>query len=195
MNKGSYFPALLRSQKTVLSFTDIALLWSGPITSAVRVRVNYYVKHGGLLHLCRGLYAKDKNYNRFELATKIYIPSYVSFESVLAKAGIIFQYYGQIFVASYLTRGISVDGQDYSFRKIKNSVLTNPMGIEHKENCSIASLERALLDTMYLNANYHFDNLAPVNWDKTFEILSYYKNKRLEKSIKKLHKAFKAGEN
>lgn len=195
MNKGDYLPALLRSRKTVFSFTDLALLWSGPVTNAVRVRVNYYVNHGELIHLYRGVYAKDKNYSRFELATKIYIPAYVSFESVLAKAGIIFQFYGQIFAASYLTRAVTIDNQVYSYRKIKNSVLTNPMGIENKESSSIASPERALLDTMYLNTNYHFDNLAPVNWDKIFEILPMYKNKRMEKSTKKLYEAMQDEDN
>ncbi|MDO8527633.1 MAG: type IV toxin-antitoxin system AbiEi family antitoxin domain-containing protein [Deltaproteobacteria bacterium] len=194
MDKGSYIPALLRSQKTVFSFKDIALLWNSPTTNAARVRVNYYVKKGELVHLRKGLYAKDENYNRLELATKICIPSYVSFETVLAKAGIIFQVYGQIFVASYLTREVGVGGQTYSFRKIKNIVLTHPMGMENRENCSIANMERALLDTMYLNTDYHFDNLGPINWDKAFEILAIYKNKRMEKSLKKLHENFNAEE-
>jgi predicted transcriptional regulator of viral defense system len=56
--------------------------------------------------------------NKFEIATKIYKPSYISFETVLSQSGVIFQYYSQIFVASYLTREIEVDGQKYFYRKI-----------------------------------------------------------------------------
>jgi len=41
--------------------------------------------------LRRGLYAKDNSYDKNELATKIYIPSYISFETVLRNAGAIFQ--------------------------------------------------------------------------------------------------------
>lgn len=194
MEKGAYLPALLRSSKTVFSLTDIALLWSSPTTPAARVRMSYYVRNGELIHLRKGLYVKDKNYNRLELATRIYLPSYVSFETVLAQAGVVFQFYRPIFAASYLTREICVDGQTYSFRKIKDDVLTHPMGIENKGHCSIASMERAFLDVMYIHTDYHFDNLSPVNWDMVFAILPIYQNKRMEKSVNKLHKIFKAGE-
>ena len=168
---------------TVFSFKDIALL-RGDSGSAARVRVNYYLKNGNLYRIHQGLYAKDKNYNKYELATKIYTPSYISFETVLGKTGVTFQHYGQIFVVSYLTREITADGQTYSYRKIKESVLTNNAGIEHKENYSIATSERAFLDVVYLNKDYHFDNLSVLDWNKIFEILPIYSNKRMEKTVK-----------
>lgn len=191
MDKGDYISVILRSNKTVFSFKDITLLWGDPGTIAARVRVNYYVKNGKLYRLRRGLYAKDKNYNKLELAVKVFTPSYVSFETVLAEAGIIFQFYGQIFVASYLTREITIDNQIYSFKKIKDFVLTNNLGVENKENYSIATKERAFLDIIYLNKDYHFDNLAPLNWDKAFEILPIYDNKRMTKKVNKIFKDFK----
>jgi len=183
MEKGNYISIILRSKKTVFSFKDIALLW-GDSGNAARVRVNYYSKNGDLYRIHQGFYAKDKNYNKNELATKIYTPSYISFEAVLGKVGVIFQYYGQIFVASYLTREIIVDGQVYIYKKIKDSILTNSIGIKQKENYSIATPERAFLDIIYLNKNYHFDNLSVLDWDKVFEILPIYSNKRMEKEIK-----------
>jgi predicted transcriptional regulator of viral defense system len=182
MKKGNYLKIILRSKKTVFSFKDIALLWRDS-SSAARVRINYYVKHGDLYRIHQGFYAKDKNYNRYELATKIYSPSYISFETVLGKAGIVFQYYSQIFVTSYLTREITVDEQVYSYRKIKDSVLTNSIGIEHKRNYSIATPERAFLDVVYLNKDYHFDNLSTLDWNKLLEILPIYQNKRMGKEI------------
>ncbi|MBI4367727.1 MAG: hypothetical protein HY543_13030 [Deltaproteobacteria bacterium] len=194
MDKGAYLPALLRSPKTVYSFADLALLWNSPTTNATRVRVNYYVTKGALIHLRKGLYAKDRNYNRLELATKIYLPSYVSFETVLVKEGVNFQLYGQIFVATYCAREISIDRQRFVFRKIKDVVLTNPLGIENQAQCSVAGVERALLDTMYLNTDYHFDNVASINWEKVFSILPIYDNKRMERRIRKLHEACQAGE-
>jgi hypothetical protein len=60
-------------------------------TSSAIARVSYYVKNSQLIRLRRGLYAKDNDYNKYELATKICIPSYVSFETVLRNAGAIFQ--------------------------------------------------------------------------------------------------------
>ena len=82
MEKGDYISTILRSKQTVLSAKDIMLLWGEPTSDAARVRINYYAKNGDLYRIRRGYYSKDKNYNKFELATKIFTPSYVSFETV-----------------------------------------------------------------------------------------------------------------
>lgn len=183
----SSISSLLRSRNTVFTFKDIFLLWGDTDVNAVKTRVHYYVKKGELHPLRKGIYAKDKNYNKLEVAAKIYTPSYISFETVLCRAGIIFQFYSQIFAASYLTREITADGQTYSYRKIKDAILTNHAGVETKGNYFIASLERAFLDVVYLQKDYHFDNLSPLNWDKVFEILPIYDNKRMEKKVKEYH--------
>lgn len=183
---------ILRSNKTVFSFKDLVLLWGKINKFTAAARVNYYVKKGELYHIRRGLYSKDKNYDRFELAVKIFTPSYISFETVLGKAGITFQYYNRIFVATYQSREIMCDGQIYSFKTIKNSILASGAGIENKENYSIASFERAFLDVVYLCKDYHFDNLSPLNWEKVREILPIYGgNKRMERKIKEYREAAK----
>lgn len=193
MKKGDYISAILRSKQTVFSVKDIMLLWGEPISMAARVRINYYLQRGYLYRVRRGLYAKDKNYDRFELATKIFTPSYISFETVLGRSGVTFQHYGQIFVASYITREIKADDQKYSYRKIKDTILTNNLGIGHKDNYSIASAERAFLDVVYFNTDYHFDNLSALNWDKVFETLPIYGgNKRMERAVKKYYEGTKA---
>ena len=182
---------IYNSKNSVFSIKHIALLWGESDTELVKMRIYRYVKAGKLHSIRKGLYAKNKNYEKNELATKIYTPSYISFETVLGRAGVIFQHYGQIFVASYLTREINADKQTYAYRKIKDSVLINNVGIENKENYSIANPERAFLDMVYLNNNYHFDNLSGLDWNKVFEILPIYLNKRMEKEIKSYHTNFK----
>jgi predicted transcriptional regulator of viral defense system len=194
MEKGSYLSTILKSKKTVFTFKDITLLWGDSKKESAKVRVNYYVKKGDLYRIRRGVYVKDKNYDKFELATKIFTPAYISFETVLGKAGLTFQYYGQIFVASYLTREINIDGEIFSYRKIKDVVLTNESGIESIGEYSIASKERAFLDTLYLNKDYYFDNLSPLNWERVFRIITIYNSKRVEKTVERLYKKFKAGE-
>jgi len=184
---------ILRSNNTVFTFKDISLIWGNTDKKATISAINYYVKTGDLYRIRRGLYAKDKNYDKLELATKIYTPSYISFETVLVKAGVVFQYYDQIFVASYLTREIIADKQTYSYKKIKDNILTNSAGIEAKENYSIASPERAFLDILYLYKDYHFDNLSSLKWDKVFEILPIYDSKRMEKKIKQYYKEAQKG--
>jgi hypothetical protein len=187
MDKGNYLTSILRSNKTVLSSKDVALLWHDPGTSATRVRLHYYVQKGDLYRIRKGLYAKSRDYNRLELATRIFTPAYVSFETVLAKEGLIFQYYDRIFVASYLNREITVDGQVYSFQKIKTRLLINPVGVAHVSETSLATKERAFLDTLYVNADYQFDNIGSLNWEKVFEILPIYSNQRMIKKVSRLH--------
>jgi len=194
VKKGEYLDILLRSPKTIFSTKDVALLWGEKSETATRVRLSYYFKTGKLVRVHRGLYAKDKNYDKYELATKIYTPSYISFETVLAKAGAIFQFYGQIFVASYVSREVIADGQTYSYKRIRDSILTNRTGVEARGHYYIASPERAFLDVVYLSKGYHFDNLSPLNWEKVFEILSIYNNKSMEKKVKKYHKSISKSE-
>ena len=182
--------SILRDNKTVFTFKEI-LLASGETSPDLLIRrLSYYVKKGELHSIRRGLYAKDKNYDKRELATKIYTPSYVSFETVLRDAGMIFQHYDTIFVASYITREIVADNQTFAYKRLKDHILTNHDGIEVKDNYSIASAERAFLDTLYRTKDYYFDNLRPLNWDKVFELLVIYKNNRMEKKVKELFERF-----
>ena len=190
--KGEYVEVLLRSPKTVFSTKDIALLWGEGSENAPSVRLRNYVNAGKLVRIRRGLYAKDKNYSKNELATKVFVPSYISFETVLGAAGIIFQYSSQIFIASYQSKELEIDGQKYSFKRIKEKIITSNLGIENKDGYSIATPERAFLDTLYVNKQYYFDNLRPLNWEKVYEMLPVYGgNKRMEKTLKKLQESVK----
>ena len=181
----------MRSSKTVFSTKDAALLWNENDNSVVTDRLKKYVKSGKLVRPYRGLYAKDKDYNRSELATRIYTPSYISFETVLTRAGINFQFYGNIFVASYVTREIIAGDQKISFVRMKDYVLSNTTGIEHTDGIATATKERAFLDRIYISKDYHFDNLNALDWDKVFEILPIYHNKRMEKKVKQYFEHFK----
>jgi predicted transcriptional regulator of viral defense system len=190
--KGEYLEILLRSKNTVFTTKDVALLWREPQTGAAQVRLNYYVRTGKLVRVRRGVYAKDKNYNKYELSTKILRPSYISFESVLRSSGMTFQYYNRIFTASYVTRELSSDGQVYEFSKIKDTILNNPTGVNQSGQFAIATKERAFLDTIYRSKNYYFDNLSPLDWEKVFEIVPIYNNKRLARKVQEYYKRYKA---
>jgi predicted transcriptional regulator of viral defense system len=185
---------IFRSSASVLSFKEILLASPELSEAQLRRRLHYYVQQGELYAVRRGLYAKDKNYDKRELATKIFTPSYISFETVLTEAGIIFQYYSAIFIATYQTKEIVCGNQPYSFRKLKDTILVDTTGVENRENYFIASRERAFLDVLYLSKNYYFDNLAPLNFDKVLSILPIYNNKRMEKVVYAQFKAFKKEE-
>jgi len=188
--KGEYLEVLLRSPKTIFSNKDVALLWNENNNLVVADRLKRYVRAGKLVRLRRGFYAKDKNYDPLELATRIYTPSYISFETVLTREGINFQKYDSIFVASYVSREIKVDGQTISYIRMKDYVLSNTAGVEQKGNVAMAIKERAFLDRIYISKDYHFDNLDALDWDKVFEILPIYNNKRMEKKVNAYFKEY-----
>ncbi len=176
---------LYQSPKTILTTKDIALIWGETNTVNLLSKIKYYAKQGSLIRLTRGVFAKDKNYNPKELATSIYTPSYVSFETVLREAGIIFQHHDSIFVAGPYPIVKKIGDHTITFRKLKDSVLYNASGVTNENNYSIATPERAFLDTIYLSPKFYFDNLRSINWQTVFELAKIYDNKQLIKRLKK----------
>jgi len=181
---------LYASGRTVFSFKDIAIISCVTQADLLTKRLYYYCKQGQLKQLRRGLYALNASYDHKELACKIYKPSYISSYTVLTQAGIVFQYHPEINLISYLRRELTIDGQVYKLHKIHSDISTNPKGISIKNNYSIASTERALLDTMYLIPNAYFDNLDPINWDKAYELTEIYSNKSLTRRLDTQYKHY-----
>ncbi len=186
----SLIAKLYRSPKTILTTKDLALLWEETNPINLKSKIGYYAKHGVLIRLTRGVFGKDKNYNPKELATSIYTPSYISFETVLREAGIIFQHYDTIFVAGPWPLTKKIGQHTFMFRKLKDSVLYSPSGVKNENNFSIATPERAFLDMIYLFPKYYFDNLKSINWELCFELAKIYDNQQLIKRLTKYQKKY-----
>lgn len=186
----SLIAKLYQSSKTILSNKDLALIWQENNEERLYAKAAYYVKQKALIRLTRGVFAKNKDYNLKELATSIYVPSYISFETVLREAGVIFQHYDTIFVVAKWPKTMIVDKNTFTFRKLKDAILFNFTGIINKDNYSVASTERAFLDMIYLFPNYYFDNLRSINWDKCDELVKIYNNKELVKRLAKYRKNY-----
>lgn len=181
---------LYQSSKTILTTKDIALIWQETDKYKLNNKIAYYAKQGNLMRLRPGIFAKSKDYEPRELGTSIYSPSYISFETVLREAGIIFQYYETIFLASYTAREIKCDKYIFQYRKLKDEVLYNPAEIIGKNGYSQAIKERAFLDMIYLFPDYYFDNLNSMDWNKCFEIVKIYENKALISRLNKYYKNY-----
>src|SRR3989344_9035239 len=125
--------------ETVFTLDEISQLFPGIAYESIRDRLYYFTKVGKLKRLHQGIYAKEA-YNPLELANKLYTPSYISLETVLAKENVVFQYYETIFVVSYLTRAVKVNNTNIQYRQIKGDVLINTQGVEQKEGNFIATL-------------------------------------------------------
>ena len=182
----NFIYVLYSNPRTVFKFIDIAMLLRETNFNALKMKLNYYVKTGRLLNPRKGIYCK-MNYNKEELACCVFLPAYISLDYVLQKAGVIFQFDRKLSVVSYLSREIETDFQIYTFRKIKNEILASPQGIiQTQQSYAIASVERAFLDSLYLNGDIYFDNLRPINRDKVEDLLPIYNSKTLFKRVKKI---------
>lgn len=186
----SLITKLFQTTKTVFTNKDLALLWNDINGNNLNSKIAYYVKQKKIIRLTRGIYAKSNKYDPKELATSIYIPSYISFETVLREAGVIFQHYDTIFVASKWPKSMVVDKTHITFRKLKNIILYNSTGVVYGDNYSMATVERAFLDTIYLFSNQYFDNLDEIDWVKCGEIVKIYNNKQLVLRLNEYQKKY-----
>ncbi len=129
-------------------------------------------------------YLKDKQINKFELANKIYSPSYISFFSALYIHSIIFQYQDDVYLAYKKTDTKKILDFEIKLKTLKKEILLNPSWIINNGLYSIATPERAFLDTIYLFWDIHFDNISKLDYKKIIELIPIYKNKPLEQKAK-----------
>jgi len=186
----NFLTIIYGSKQTVFTSREIAILIGEKNADKLKSKLSYYVKTGKLIRLRRGIFAKNDAYDKNELAVRIYTPAYISFETVLTREGVIFQYYETIFTASYLSRNINFKGNKFAYRKLKDELLINQKGLVNRGTYFEATKERAFLDMLYLFGNYDFDNLRSIDWNVCFEIVDIYKNKTLERKLKNYFKEY-----
>ncbi len=186
----NFLTALYGSKQTVFTSREIALLIAEKSMDNLKSKLSYYVKTGKLIRLRRGIFVKNETYDRNELAVRIFTPAYVGFETILGREGVTFQFYGSIFVASYLSREVSVGDQKITYRKLKNEILTNRKGLIDRGYYFEATKERAFLDRLYLFPDYYFDNLRGIDWDACRDIVPIYRSRKLERTLEKYKKEF-----
>jgi len=183
-NENILFP-IYRDSRTVFTLNDIAVLTGGSDFNSLNKKINYQVGQGRLERPRKGIYVKE-GYNPEELACKLYVPSYISLEYILQEAGVMFQYDSRITSVSYLTREVTIEQKTYSYRKIKGEIMIDTSGIIRNGNINKATPERAFLDLLYLNGDYYFDNLNPLDRDVINRLLPIYDSKILPKRAQKI---------
>ena len=181
-----YLKQLVDTKKTIFSVDDLRQIWQIKNKNYLKTIVARLFKSGKITRIKRGIYTISNNYNIYELANKIKSPSYVSLETVLQKKGIIFQdYSSSVYAISNNTTSIKIGKNTFKYFKIKDEILFNPLGIENEDFVNIASVERAIVDRIYLTPGYYFDNLREVNIKELKKISQIY-NKRTQREIKNI---------
>ena len=125
--------------------------------------VKKLVESGILLRLEKNKYlVKRGDNNSFDTAARLYIPSYISFETALNFHGVLSQFPYEITSATSRKTAVKKwDGVLYSYTHIKPDLF---FGYIRKGGALIAEPEKALLDQMYLAAK-GFKKLALDEYD------------------------------
>lgn len=175
---------IYKDSRTVFTFKELAFMMEEENASKLKQKINYQVRKQNLLNLRKGIYAKP-DYNKEELASKIYVPCYLSLDYVLQKSGAIFQYTAAYTVVSYLSRKIQVYSVEIHYRKIKEPILLNTLGIDQLPNgINIATKERAILDYYYLEKDFYLDHPGVMDKKRLKSLLPLYQSVTLEERIR-----------
>ncbi len=166
---------LARQGGDVFHINDLAVLWNIRDKNTLYTTLKRYIQRGLLFRIYRGFYSlKDlRDVDPVLLGIKaLHRFAYLSTETVLVKAGVIFQASSKITLVSSLSRKFSLAGHLYLVRQLNDKFLFNPVGIEQKGGYYEATVERAVADLLYFNPYYFLDNPTLVNWQKVKDIQS-----------------------
>lgn len=183
------FEKIRRSGLKVLDLDDIAIIL-GLRASSARVVAARMVQKRILLHPKRNLYLlSGADVHDFEIANKLIVPSYISFESALHHWGITTQIPTIITSAARRSKRFLIDDREFLFSNLPAKVFN--IGITRERTFFIAGPEKALLDMIYYAAigrrNITFDTLDARKIDKK-KFVSY--SKRYPPAARKLAKEF-----
>ena len=171
---------LADSGRTAFTLADIQSFWEEENRRNVVMNARRMVKAGLILKLGKGYYALSKDYNRYELANIIISPSYISFHSALVFWGVAFQKEEAVHSVALLNYEKELDSASYRYHAMKKELFFDTRGIIVKDHVSIASSERAILDSFYFGFLVNLDNQEAVS-RKALESLSLLYPKSVQK--------------
>jgi predicted transcriptional regulator of viral defense system len=193
MDNQTNIEKLISSGKKVFTTDDLAIIWGVSDRKKLIGRIKYYLRQRRLIHIYKGLYAYGE-YTPLDIAQKLVPMSYLSLYTTSQMHGLTFQYYSTIFCISLKSKKYNVDGQKYEYRKVKDAIFYNDLGLMQEEGHTIANKERTICDLLYVFPGFAFDNLKSVDIEMLHKIATIYDNKRLQKDVSKIIKIIESNE-
>jgi predicted transcriptional regulator of viral defense system len=163
--------------KDFFSMKDLKKLF--PEESYLRISVKRMLDAGVIFQIAHGFYAlKQENLDVEKLATQLYYPSYISFESALSKYDVINQgMYGLSLATTRHSKKIALAGVDCEYSQIKPALF---FGFDLVNDTYMAQAEKAFLDLIYLmclgkrKGNTSGWELDVLNQKKLVEYVAFY---------------------
>mgnify|MGYP000967451511 FL=1 len=155
-------------KKDYYSVKDLERVLNMSVDS-LRGQLTRWVKKGVMIRISEGIYVPyGTEIDITKIANQIYYPSYLSFESVLSKYGILSQVpYTLTFATPKKTRKMILNGTEVEFTKLSDKYF---FGYTFENGINIASPEKALVDCLYLVSKgkrvLNIDELYLKNIDK-----------------------------
>ncbi len=162
MNQAQRLKTLQDTGKTVFSAAFLRQMWQLP-EDTFRTTVKRMVDGNALVRLSKGVYALSDTYSAYELANTLVTPSYISFNTALAYHGIAFQAGNEIASAANFNYVTEIDGREYAYHKMKQSLLYDTDGLITGAAFTIATPERAVLDCIYREITPNLDNAERIS--------------------------------
>jgi len=121
---------------------------TGLLRDSLYVTIKRLVDRGVLERMGSGIYRLFTTTPSIEkVASSLYIPNYLSFESALSRYGVLTLVpYTLTFATTRKTRRFTIEGRDIEFRQIKKNLF---WGYEIEGGIYIARPEKAFLDLIY----------------------------------------------
>lgn len=191
---------------TIFSLNDIRSIED----NFFRTRLSEWQNKGYIKKVIKGYYIFcDTEINEnilFEIANRIYRPSYISFEMALAYYGLIPEsVYGLTSASTLKTYKFKTSIAQFSYRTLKSSLFFGYNLVEYtnKKYFKMASIEKALLDYFYINTDKQSkEDFASIRLNKDIffqkinieilnKFLEKFDQKRLTARITSLHRFMK----
>src|SRR4030043_1011398 len=138
---------LQKINKPFYTIADLEKI-TGLQRNSLYVALRRWVAGGIIERVAQGIYLPMGSVISVEnVASQLYIPNYLSFESALAKHGILNLIpYTLTFASTRKTKNYTLQNKEIEFRQISPKLF---FGFEMKNGIYIASPEKALLDEVY----------------------------------------------
>lgn len=170
-------------KQNIFTVLEVKQYFTNEVSEKVIIQLSRFSRKGLITPIKRGLYCFDQSQiDEFELASKLYKPSYVSCETALNYYGIIPDVPSELVsVTLVTTKYFSNDWGKFRYLKIKKGLFWGFTQVKLAANDGyflIAEKEKALLDFFYFRKIKRVDdlrlNLREVDNDLYLKYASFY---------------------
>lgn len=198
--KLAYLEKILKDKGIkIFSTREVRLLLNISEKAAHQLLWRYKAK-GYIVELKKGLYALKTNFpTAYEIANRLYQPSYISFDTALSYHDIIPEtIYSVTSATTRITREFEVAGIAYDYHRIKKEAYTGYKPIRYHDSIILmAEPEKALTDYLYFVAlkkrglHYERIDLKNIKRSKLIKYIKLFRQSRMLDLMEKIYADFR----